>query len=407
MTSIAPRMNRIKPSPSSMATMRVRELQLAGRKIIGLTVGEPDFDTPANIIDASIRALRGGQTRYTNVDGTPELKDAVALKFKRENGLTYTRDQITCANGSKQVIFNALMATVSAGDEVIVPAPYYVSYPDMVLLAGGTPVAVDCTEATGFKLQAADLERAITPRTKWLMLNSPCNPTGAVYTGADLKPLTEVLKRHPHVWILTDEVYEHIVYDGVRSATPAQVEPALFERTLTVNGVSKAYAMTGFRIGYAGGPKELIKTILKMQSQSTTNPSSIGQAAAIEALSGPQDFLAERAQNFRARRDLVVDLLNAAPGITCRKPEGAFYVFANIAGVIGRHTPDGKVIANDLDFVMYLLDAAEVGVLQGSAYGMSPYIRISYSSSTEKLQEACGRIQRACAALKPRAAVNA
>jgi aspartate aminotransferase len=390
-----------------MATMRVRELQLAGRKIIGLTVGEPDFDTPANIIDASIRALRGGQTRYTNVDGTPELKDAVALKFKRENDLTYTRDQITCANGSKQVIFNALMATVSAGDEVIVPAPYYVSYPDMVLLAGGTPVAVDCTEATGFKLQAADLERAITPRTKWLMLNSPCNPTGAVYTGANLKPLTEVLKRHPHVWILTDEVYEHIVYDGVRSATPAQVEPALFERTLTVNGVSKAYAMTGFRIGYAGGPKELIKTILKMQSQSTTNPSSIGQAAAIEALSGPQDFLAERAQNFRARRDLVVDLLNAAPGITCRKPEGAFYVFANIAGVIGRHTPDGKVIANDLDFVMYLLDAAEVGVLQGSAYGMSPYIRISYSSSTEKLQEACGRIQRACAALKPRAAVNA
>jgi aspartate aminotransferase len=253
----------------------------------------------------------------------------------------------------------------------------------MVLLAGGTPVAVDCAEATGFKLQAADLERAITPRTKWLMLNSPCNPTGAVYTAADLKPLTEVLKRHPHVWILTDEVYEHIVYDGVRSATPAQVEPALFERTLTVNGVSKAYAMTGFRIGYAGGPKEVIKTILKMQSQSTTNPSSISQAAAIEALTGPQDFLAERAQNFRARRDLVVDLLNAAPGIACRKPEGAFYVFANIAGVIGRHTPDGKLIANDLDFVMYLLDAAEVGVLQGSAYGMSPYIRISYSSCTK------------------------
>ncbi len=405
MSLIAPRMNRIKPSPSSMATMRVRELQLAGRKVIGLTVGEPDFDTPANIIEASIRALRTGQTRYTNVDGTPELKDAVALKFKRENGLTYARDQITCANGSKQVIFNALMATVTAGDEVIVPAPYYVSYPDMVQLAGGTPVPVDCAEAAGFKLQAADLERAITPRTKWLMLNSPCNPTGAVYTAADLKPLTDVLKRHPHVWVLTDEVYEHIVYDGLKSATPAQVEPALYDRTLTVNGVSKAYAMTGFRIGFAGGPKELIKTILKMQSQSTTNPSSISQAAAIEALTGPQDFLAERAENFRARRDLVVAMLNEAPGIKCRKPEGAFYVFPNISGVIGKSTPQGKIIATDLDFVMYLLDAAEVGVLQGAAYGMSPYIRISYSTSTEKLQEACTRIQRACVALVSRPAV--
>jgi len=405
MSLIAPRMNRIKPSPSSMATMRVRELQLAGRKVIGLTVGEPDFDTPANIIEASIRALRTGQTRYTNVDGTPELKDAVALKFKRENVLTYARDQITCANGSKQVIFNALMATVTAGDEVIVPAPYYVSYPDMVQLAGGTPVPVDCAEAAGFKLQAADLERAITPRTKWLMLNSPCNPTGAVYTAADLKPLTDVLKRHPHVWVLTDEVYEHIVYDGLKSATPAQVEPALYDRTLTVNGVSKAYAMTGFRIGFAGGPKELIKTILKMQSQSTTNPSSISQAAAIEALTGPQDFLAERAENFRARRDLVVAMLNEAPGIKCRKPEGAFYVFPNISGVIGKSTPQGKIIATDLDFVMYLLDAAEVGVLQGAAYGMSPYIRISYSTSTEKLQEACTRIQRACVALVSRPAV--
>jgi aspartate aminotransferase len=399
-------MNRIKPSPSSMATMRVRELQLAGRQIIGLTVGEPDFDTPPHIIEASIRALRGGQTRYTNVDGTPELKDAVARKFQRENGLTYTRDQITCANGSKQVIFNALMATVTAGDEVIVPAPYYVSYPDMVQLAGGTPVAVDCAEATGFKLQAADLERAITPRTKWLMLNSPCNPTGAVYTAADLRPLTDVLKRHPHVWVLTDEVYEHIVYDGLTSATPAQVEPALYDRTLTVNGVSKAYAMTGFRIGFGGGPQELIKTILKMQSQSTTNPSSISQAAAIEALTGPQDFLAERAQNFRARRDLVVAMLNAAPGIRCRKPEGAFYVFPSIAGVIGKRTPEGKVLASDLDFVMYLLDAADVGVLQGAAYGMSPYLRISYSTSTEKLQEACTRIQRACAALVSRATVT-
>ena len=399
MSFIAPRMNRIKPSPSSMATMRVRELQEAGRKIIGLTVGEPDFDTPPHIIEASIRALKSGQTRYTNVDGTPALKDAIAEKFRRENGLAYTRDEITVANGSKQVIFNALMATVTAGDEVIVPAPYYVSYPDMVQLAGGTPVPVDCPEQAGFKLQAAALERAITPRTKWLMLNSPCNPTGAVYTVADMRPLTEVLLRHPHVWVLTDEVYEHIVYDALQSATPAAVEPALHARTLTVNGVSKAYAMTGFRIGYGGGPADLIRTILKMQSQSTTNPSSISQAAAIEALTGPQDFLVERAANFRARRDLVVAMLNAAPGISCRVPEGAFYVFANIAGVIGKRTPQGKTIASDLDFVMYLLEAAEVGVLQGAAYGMSPYIRISYSTSIETLQEGGGRIQRACAAL--------
>lgn len=392
-------MDRIKPSPSSMATMRVRELQAAGRKIIGLTVGEPDFDTPPNIIEAAIRALRNGQTRYTNVDGTPELKDAIALKFKREDGLSYSREQITVSNGSKQVIFNALMATVAAGDEVILPAPYYASYPDMVRLAGGTPVPVICPEDRGFKLQAPDLERAITPRTKWLILNSPCNPTGAAYATADLKPLTEVLLRHPQVWILTDEVYEHIIYDGIRNATPAQVEPALYGRTLTVNGVSKAYAMTGFRIGFGGGPQQLIKTILKMQSQSTTNPSSISQAAAIEALTGTQDFLAERAEKFRERRDLAVAMLNAAPGIACRKPEGAFYVFPNISGVIGKRTPQGEVIANDLDFVLYLLDRAEVGVLQGAAYGMSPYIRISYSVSTEKLHEACSRIQRACTAL--------
>ena len=399
MSFIAPRMDRIKPSPSSMATMRVRELQAAGRKIIGLTVGEPDFDTPPNIIEAAIRALRNGQTRYTNVDGTPELKDAIALKFKREDGLSYSHEEITVGNGSKQVIFNALMATVAAGDEVILPAPYYASYPDMVQLAGGTPVPVICPEDKGFKLQAPDLERAITPRTKWLFLNSPCNPTGAVYTTTDLKPLTEVLLRHPQVWILTDEVYEHIIYDGIRNATPAQVEPALYARTLTVNGVSKAYAMTGFRIGFGGGPQQLIKTILKMQSQSTTNPSSIGQAAAIEALTGTQDFLAERAGKFRERRDLAVAMLNAAPGISCRRPEGAFYVFPNISGVIGKRTPQGDVIANDLDFVLYLLDRAEVGVLQGAAYGLSPYIRISYSISTEKLHEACSRIQRACAAL--------
>ena len=396
---IAPRLERIQPSQSSMATMRVRELQAAGRKIIGLTVGEPDFDTPPNIIEAAIRALRNGQTRYTNVDGTPELKDAIALKFRRENGLQYARDQIIAANGSKQVIFNALMATVTAGDEVIVPAPYYTSYPDMVRLAGGTPVAVACPEQHGFKLQAADLARAITPRTKWLILNSPCNPSGAAYAAADLKPLTDVLVRHPHVWVLTDEVYEHIVYDGVRNATPAQVEPDLYGRTLTVNGVSKSYAMTGFRLGYAGGPRELIKNLLKIQSQSTTNPSSIGQAAAVEALTGPQDFLAPRAQSFRARRDLVVDLLNAAPGISCSRPQGAFYVFPNISRVLGKRTPQGTVINSEQDFVLYLLEHAEVAVLQGGAYGMSPYMRIAYSLSSEKLQEACARIQRACAVL--------
>jgi len=399
MSLIAPRLERIQPSQSSMATMRVRELQAAGRQIIGLTVGEPDFDTPPNIIEAAIRALRSGQTRYTNVDGTPELKDAIALKFRRENGLQYARDQIIAANGSKQVIFNALMATVTAGDEVIVPAPYYTSYPDMVRLAGGTPVAVACPEQRGFKLQAADLERAITPRTKWLILNSPCNPSGAAYSAADLKPLTDVLVRHAHVWVLTDEVYEHIVYDGVRNATPAHVEPQLYERTLTVNGVSKSYAMTGFRLGYAGGPRELVKNLLKIQSQSTTNPSSIGQAAAVEALTGPQDFLALRAQSFRARRDLVVDMLNAAPGITCSRPQGAFYVFPNVSRVLGKRTPQGTVINTEQDFVLYLLEHAEVAVLQGGAYGMSPYMRIAYSLSSEKLQEACARIQRACAVL--------
>ena len=310
-----------------------------------------------------------------NVDGTPELKDAIALKFRRENGLEYSREQISVSNGSKQVIFNALMATVAMGDEVILPAPYYVSYPDMVQLAGGTPVPVACPEELGFKLQAADLERAITPRTKWLILNSPCNPTGAAYGASDLKPLTNVLLRHPHVWVLTDEVYEHIIYGGVKNATPAQIEPALYGRTLTVNGVSKTYAMTGFRIGFGGGPQPLIETILKMQSQSTTNPSSLGQAAAIEALTGPQGFLAERARNFRERRDLVVDMLN------------------------GRRTPQGKIIATDLDFALYLLDHAEVGVLHGAAYGMSPFIRIAYPVSAEILREGCSRIQRACAAL--------
>ena len=400
MTSIAPRMNRIKPSPSSMATMRVRELQLAGRKIIGLTVGEPDFDTPANIIDASIRALRGGQTRYTNVDGTPELKDAVALKFKRENDLTYTRDQITCANGSKQVIFNALMATVSAGDEVIVPAPYYVSYPDMVLLAGGTPVAVDCTEATGFKLQAADLERAITPRTKWLMLNSPSNPTGAVLSAAELKALAGVLERHPNVWTISDDMYEHVLFDGREFATLAAVAPQLADRIITVNGCSKTYAMTGWRLGYGAGPAELIRAMARLQAQSSLNPSSVSQAAAVAALNGPQDIVRERCAIFQSRRDALVKRLKAIPGLACEPPEGAFYVYVSVAGWIGKRTPQGKTLENDGDVTTWLLDTAHLALPNGAGYGLSPYFRVSFAAEQALLERACDRLAAAAATLQ-------
>jgi aspartate aminotransferase len=400
MPFIASRLSNIKPSPTIAVTQKARELKAAGRNIIGLGAGEPDFDTPDNIKEAAIAAIRAGDTKYTAVDGTPALKKAICAKFKRENGLDYTPEQVTVGTGGKQVLYNALMATLNPGDEVIVPAPYWVSYPDMVLLAEGTPVPVECPASTGFKLQPADLEKAITPKTKWLILNSPNNPTGAAYTRAELKALTDVLVRHPHVWVMTDDMYEHLNYDGFEFTTPAQVEPSLYDRTLTVNGVSKAYAMTGWRIGYAAGPKELIKAIGVIQSQSTSNPSSVSQAAAVEALNGPQDFIKTRADAFKERRDLVVSMLNQATGIKCHKPEGAFYVYPSCEGTIGKTTPDGKVIETDEDFVTYLLESEGVAVVQGSAFGLAPFFRISYATSTAELEDACQRIQRACAALK-------
>ena len=399
MALIAQSLSRIKPSPTIAVTSKARELKEAGRDVIGLGAGEPDFDTPDNIKEAAIRAIQSGDTKYTAVDGTPALKKAICAKFKRENGLDYTPDQITVGTGGKQVIFNAMLATIDPGDEVIIPAPYWVSYPDIVLLFGGVPVAVPCPAEKGFKLQPADLEKAITPKTKWLILNSPNNPTGADYSRAELQALTDVLVRHPHVHILTDDMYEHLVYDGFEFVTPAQIEPRLYDRTLTVNGVSKAYAMTGWRIGYAAGPKDLIKAMAKVQSQSTTNPSSISQAASVEALNGTQDFIPARAEAFRQRRDLVVRMLNEADGITCHKPEGAFYVFPSCAGCIGKTTPEGKVIETDEDFVTYLLESQGVAVVQGSAFGMAPFFRISYATSIEQLEEACRRIQKACAAL--------
>ena len=396
---IASRLNRIKPSPSSMANQRVRELRTMGRDIVGLTAGEPDFDTPDNVKEAVIRAMAAGQTKYTDVGGTPALKAAIAAKFRRDNGLDYAANEIIAGTGGKQVIFNALMCTVDAGDEVIVPAPYWVSYPEVALLAGGVPVIVQCPADKGFKLQPADLESAISPRTRWLVLNGPNNPSGATYSRAEMKALTGVLLRHPHVWLLSDDMYEHIRYDGREFATPAQVEPALRERTLTVNGVSKAYAMTGWRIGYAGGPAALIKAMVKLQSQSTTNPSSIGQAAAAEALNGPQAIVAERTRIFQTRRDIVAETLNRAPGIACHRPEGAFYVFPSCAGTVGKRTPDGKILTNDDDFVAYLLDAHDLAVLPGSAYGMPQFFRISFAASSAQLKEGCARLVRACEAL--------
>jgi aspartate aminotransferase len=399
MSFIASRIGRIKPSPTVAAGQKARELRAQGRDIISLDAGEPDFDTPDSIKEAAIAAIRAGQTKYTTVDGTPALKEAICAKFKRENGLDYTPAQINVGVGGKHVLYNALMATLDAGDEVIVPAPYWVSYPDMAILADGTPVFVECPAETGFKLRPEALERAITPRTKWLVLNSPSNPTGAAYTSDELKALADVLLRHPQVYILNDDMYEHLVYDGFRFSTIAQVEPRLYDRTLTVNGVSKAYAMTGWRIGYAGGPVDLIKAMAKIQSQSTTNPSSISQAAAVAALNGPQDFIPERAAVFQERRDLVVGMLNQANGITCHRPEGAFYVYPSCAGTIGKKTPDGKVIESDQDFADYLLMEAGVSVVFGAAFGLSPFFRISYATSTALLEEACRRIQRACGAL--------
>ncbi len=400
MAFLAQSLSRIKPSPTIGVSAKARALKAAGRDVIGLGAGEPDFDTPDSIKEAAVRAIWAGQTKYTDVDGTPELKRAVCAKFKRENGLDYAPDQITVANGGKQVIFNALLATLDPGDEVVVPAPYWVSYPDIAMLFGGTVVPVVGPEERGFKVQPADLEAAITPRTKWVILNSPNNPTGAAYSRAELKALTGVLVRHPHVHVLTDDIYEHLVYDGFEFVTPVQVEPALYDRTLTLNGVSKAYAMTGWRIGYAAGPKALIKAMAMVQSQSTTNACSISQAAAVAALTGPQDFIPERAMVFRERRDLVVRMLGQAPGITCRTPEGAFYVYPSCAGCIGKTTPDGKTLATDEDFATYLLEAEGVAVVHGAAFGLSPYFRISYATSTSALEEACHRIRRACEALR-------
>ncbi len=400
MSFIAERLGRIKPSPTIAVTTKAQELKAAGRDVIGLGAGEPDFDTPLNIQEAAIAAIRGGQTRYTAVDGTPLLKQAIVAKFKRENNLTYAPNQISVGTGGKQVLYNALIATLNPGDEVIIPAPYWVSYPDIVVLGDGTPVPVQCSQNNGFKLRPEDLEAAITPKTKWVLLNSPSNPTGAVYTYAELRALADVLLRYPDVWVLTDDMYEHLLFDGLKFATIAEVEPKLYGRTLTLNGVSKAYCMTGWRIGYAGGPTELIKAMAVIQSQSTSNPSSVSQAAAVEALNGPQDFIPRNSAVFQQRRDLVVDMLNKAPGLFCPRPEGAFYVYPSCAGTLGKRTPQGKVIENDTDFVGYLLEAEGVAVVQGVAFGLEPYFRISYATSTETLKEACARIQKACAALK-------
>jgi len=393
-------LDRVKPSATIAVTDKARQLKAAGRNVIGLGAGEPDFDTPANVKLAAIKAIEAGKTKYTAVDGIPELKDAIVAKFKRENSLTYVPNQITVGTGGKQVLYNALMATINPGDEVIIPAPYWVSYPEMVALAGGESVPVICTAEHGFKLQAADLEKAITPKTKWIILNSPSNPTGAAYTRAEMKALTDVLVKHPHVWVMTDDMYEHLVYDNFEFVTPAQVEPKLFDRTLTVNGVSKAYSMTGWRIGYAGGPTLLIKAMATIQSQSTSNPSSISQWAALEALNGPQDFIATNAELFKGRRDLVVSMLNQAHGIQCPRPEGAFYVYPSCAGTMGKTAPSGKKLENDEDFVTELLESEGVAVVHGSAFGLGPAFRISYATKNSDLEEACNRIQRFCANLR-------
>jgi aspartate aminotransferase len=399
MSLLVSRLDRIEPSQTIGVTQKARALVAAGKDVIGLGAGEPDFDTPEHVKQAAIEAIRKGDTKYTDVDGTPALKRAIVDKFKRENGLDYKVEQISVGVGGKQILFNAFMCTVEAGDEVIVPAPYWVTYPDIVRLCEGTPVFVACGENAQYKLSAEALEAAITPRTKWLVLNSPSNPTGAVYTRKELQALADVLLRHPQVHVMTDDMYEHLIYDGAEFATIAQVEPRLYERTLTVNGVSKAYAMTGWRIGYCGGPAPLIKTMAKLQSQSTSNPSSVSQAASVAALSGNLDFIAERNQEFKKRRDICVDLLNKAPGLTCAKPDGAFYVYPSCAGTIGRKTPDGAVIRTDTDFVTYLLESVGVAVVQGVAFGLSPAFRISYATRTELVEEACRRIQRACQAL--------
>ena len=392
-------LSRVSPSPTVAVSQKAMELKAAGHDVIGLGAGEPDFDTPDNIKAAAIAAIEAGKTKYTAVDGIPEVKQAICAKFKRENDLDYTPSQVAVSTGGKQVLYNALMATLNPGDEVIIPAPYWVSYPDMVRLGGGEPVIIETTIDNGFRLTPEALEAAITPNTKWFIFNSPSNPTGAGYGHNQLKALTDVLMRHPHVWVMTDDMYEHLAYDGFRFCTPAQVEPGLYDRTLTVNGVSKSYAMTGWRIGYAAGPENLIAAMRKLQSQSTTNPCSISQWATVEALNGPQEFLADRNEAFRKRRDLVVAGLNAAEGITCAVPEGAFYVYPSIADCIGKTSAGGTLIDTDEAFATALLEEQGVAVVFGAAFGLSPYFRVSYATSDEALTEACRRIQTFCAGL--------
>ncbi len=396
---ISDRLQRVKPSPTIAISTLAAELKASGRDVIGLAAGEPDFDTPDNIKNAAKAAIDAGKTKYTAPDGIPELKAAICAKFKRENGLDYAPSQVSVGTGGKQILFNALMATLNEGDEVIIPAPYWVSYPDMVLIAGGTPVIVETRLEDSFKMTPEALEAAITPRTKWLIFNSPSNPTGSGYSESDLKALTDVLQRHDHVLVMTDDMYEHLAYAPFRFCTPADVEPGLYDRTLTVNGVSKAYAMTGWRIGYAAGPEPLIAAMRKVQSQSTSNPCSVSQWAAVEALNGPQDYIAKSRPVFEARRDMVVAMLNEAKGITCPKPEGAFYVYPSIAGCIGKKSPSGKVLNNDEDFASALLQETGVAVVFGAAFGLSPNFRVSYATSDEALKEACTRIQDFCASL--------
>ena len=399
MIEFAPRMSRFGASASTLASALARKLKAEGRDIISLTAGEPDFPTPENVKQAAIRAMEREETKYTNVDGTPALKEAVSAKFKRDNGLDYAPEESIAGTGAKQIIFNALMATVGAGDEVIVPVPYWVSYEQMPKLAGGTPVPVPCPQNNGYRLLAEDLAAAITPKTKWLILNSPNNPTGATYSRQEMQAITDVLVAHPQVWLMTDDIYEFLIYDGREFCTPAQVEPRLYERTLTVNGVSKAYSMTGWRLGFAGGPAALIKAMTTIQSQSTSGPSSISQAAAVEALSGPQDFLAERQALMQARRDAIFEELSQVPEFACHRPEGAMYLFVNCAGMLGRKTPSGTVLETDQDVTAYFLEAAGVATVHGGAYGVSPYFRASFALYTEVLREAGRRLHEACAKL--------
>jgi aspartate aminotransferase len=400
MAFLADALSRIKPSATIAVTQMARELKAQGKDVISLSVGEPDFDTPQNIKDAAVAAIARGETKYTPVAGIPELRKAIADKFKRENGLDYKPEQVIVGTGGKQILFNAFMATINPGDEVVIPAPFWVSYPEMIALCGGTPVFVETTIENNFKLTAEQLDKAITPKTKWFMFNSPSNPSGAAYSKEELKALTDVLLKHPHVWVLTDDMYEHLVFGDFVYYTPAQVEPALYDRTLTMNGVSKAYAMTGWRIGYAAGPLPLIKAMDMIQGQQTSGACSVAQWAAVEALNGPQDFITESKKAFEERRDLVVSMLNQASGIVCPKPEGAFYVYPSCAALIGKTAPSGKVIANDEDFVMELLATEGVATVHGSSFGLGPNFRVSYATSNAKLEEACSRIQRFCASLK-------